>query len=514
MFWTGPLSLMSRAVRNDALSWKWHAVRFASAAFLLLLLIQAQVMTLGRGASGRTFFEFIAHLNFWLMTLIGLGFFPSVITEEKEEGTLPLLILSGMPGVSILLAKAGGRLWSILLIFLAQLPFSLLALMLGGLTAAQVLAVWFGLGCYLAALAGMGVVWSVVSREGYRASRGMILSVVLLNWIEPIVRAVVAWLRELKVLGVAAPTPPFAAALENIGRAISIQERIRLTLASEANVRFLQSQSLVHFAIGLVSFLLAVALFRRATEYAHEPIVRPFGLARARSHRPTRRPWGDPLAWKEFQFLASGFPGFALQSLVLAIVLALAFRFDEIVARYLHVTAPQFAVTGLVALALSELAYVANRTLSWEARAGTLSTLAMLPRPLVGTLLSKLLGGLMGAAPPLVALAFIGSFCDLGLLLPKAGMWDFLSLGAVVLAFLHLIALYSLFHPWAAIPLAIGTLLLSGALLLPFVGLTSYAFAGMNYESFASVVVVYFAAIATLGMQVAIVLKVRHLAGS
>lgn len=514
MFWTGPLSLLSRAVRNDALSWKWHAVRFASAGFLLFLLIQAQVMTLGRGASGRTFFEFIAQLNFWLMTLIGLGFFPSVITEEKEEGTLPLLILSGMPGITILLAKAGGRLWSILLIFLAQLPFSLLALMLGGLTAGQVLAVWFSLGCYLTALAGMGLIWSVVCREGYRASRGMILCVVLLNWIAPIVEGVVAWLKELKIVGVTAMTPPVAAALERFGRAISVQERIRSTLASESGVRFLQEQSLVHLAIGLTSFLIAAAVFRRATEYAHEPIVRPLGLARARSHRPTRRPWGDPLAWKEFQFLTSGILGFAVQSLALAVILGLIFRFDAVVYRYLRVTAPQFAITGLTALSLSELAYVANRTLAWEARAGTLSTLAMLPRPLVGILLSKLLGGLMGAIPPLAAIAVIGSVCDLGLLLPKAGTWDFLALGAIVLAFLHLITLYSLFHPWAAIPLALGTMLLSGVLLLPFAGLTSYAFAGAEFESFTSVVVVYFAVIATFGMQVAIVLKVRHLAGS
>lgn len=514
MFWTGPLSLLSRAIRSDALSWRWHAVRFASAAFLLILLIQAQVVTLGRGTSGRMFFEFLALLNFWLMTLIGLGFFPTAITEEKEEGTLPLLILSGMPGVSIVLAKAGGRLWSILLIFLAQLPFSFLALMLGGLTALQVLAVWFSLASYLFALAGIGVLWSVLCREGYRAARGMLASIILFNWIAPITAALVAWLLQIKAIAPQGSWISLARRAEAFGRMISVPDRIRLTLASEANIRFLQPQSLLHMAIGAGSFLLAIAVFRRATEYAHEPITRPLGLARARADRPARRPWGEPLAWKEFQFLTSGLLGFAGQSVVIAAVLGGIFYFNGPLRRYLHVDAPQFAVTGLAALFLIELVYVASRTLAWECRAGTLPTLTMLPRSLVGIVTAKLAGGVFGALPPLIALGVVGALTDTGLLIPSAGFWERLAVLTTLVCLLHLTTLYSLFYPWAAIPLALATLLLVGALTIPFAGAASYAMVGADFEGFVSIVIVYLTVIATLGMQVAILLKIRQIASS
>ena len=514
MFWTGPLSLLSRAVRNDALSWRWHTVRFGSAAFLLILLIQAQVVTLGRGTSGRMFFEFLAILNFWLMTLIGLGFFPTAITEEKEEGTLPLLILSGMPGVSIVLAKAGGRLWSILLIFLAQLPFSFLALMLGGLTAMQVLTVWFSLACYLVALAGIGVLWSVLCREGYRAARGMLVSIIFLNWIAPITAAFAAWLLQVGALAPRGAGMSVARRLQEFGRTISVPDRIRQLLASEANVRFLQPQSLLHLAIGAASFLLAIAVFRRATEYAHEPITRPLGLARARSDRPARRPWGEPLAWKEFQFLTSGLLGFAAQSVLLAAILGGIFYFDGAIRRYLQVDAPQFAVTGLAALFLVELVYVASRTLAWECRAGTLPTLTMLPRSLVGIVVAKLAGGVFGALPPLIALGIVGTLTDTGLLLPSTGYWERLAILTTVVCLLHLTTLYSLFYPWAAIPMALGTLLMLGVLVLPFAGAASYAMVGANFEGFVSIVIVYLTLIATLGMQVGILFKIRQIASS
>jgi len=514
MFWTGPLSLLSRAVRSDALSWRWHVVRFASAAFLLILLVQAHVVTMGRGTSGRMFFEFLALLNFWLMTLIGLGFFPTAITEEKEEGTLPLLILSGMPGISIVLAKAGGRLWSILLIFLAQLPFSFLALMLGGLTAVQILAVWFSLGCYLFALAGIGVAWSVLCREGYRAARGMLVAIILLNWIAPIAASAASWLQQVKLLSARGPGLIALERIESFGRAISVPDRVRRLLASEANVRFFHVQTMVHLALGLATFLLAIAIFRRATEYSHEPITRPMGLARARADRPARRPWGEPLAWKEFQFLTSGLLGFAGQSLVLTVILGLVFSFDGTVRKYLQVDAAQFAVTGLAALFLMELVYVASRTLAWECRAGTLPTLTMLPRSLVGIIVAKLAGGVFGALPPLIALGVVGSLTDTGLLLPSMNLWERLAILTTVVSLLHLTTLYSLFYPWAAVPLSLGTLLIVGALTIPFAGAASYAIVGAGSEGFRSIVIVYLTVIATLGMQVSIVLKIRQLAGS
>jgi ABC-type transport system involved in multi-copper enzyme maturation permease subunit len=514
MSWTGSLTLLHRAIRADALSWKWHAVRFGSACFLLILLIQAHVMTLGRGTSGRMFFEYVAQLNYLLMTLIGIGFFPTTITEEKEDGTLPLLILSGMPPLTILLAKAVGRLWSILLIFLAQLPFSFLALMLGGLTVWQILAVWWALFAYLVGLSGLGVAWSVVSSQGYRAARGMLASVLLLNFGGMAAEALADWLVLQKMIPARGAVQSVAERLGQLNQQISPMHRIRILLQSDSGVSLFHAESFTYFTIGIVLFLVAMLLFRRMTEYAHEPITRPPGLARARADRKTRRPWGEPLAWKEFQFLMSGLPGFAVQCLGLAVLLTVGYFSQRGLEKLLRLHFHEMAFVGLWSLFVLELTYFASRTFAWEQRAGTLPTLLMLPRSLVGVIVAKLTGGLLGCTPPLLAIAVMSIMTGQSPIHFDGGAWDGIAILGSLLVLLHLTALFSLDYPWAAIPLALGTFVVVGGLVFPFAAITSFVFAQKGPEEFASVIVTYLCALATIVMEIAIVIRIRALAAT
>src|SRR6185312_9394696 len=90
------------------------------------------------GAPGLHFFRGIAYLDATFMTLLGVSFFSTAITEEKEEDTLGLMLMAGISPVGILLGKSGSRLIQALLLVTVQYPFMLLAITLGGVTQYQI----------------------------------------------------------------------------------------------------------------------------------------------------------------------------------------------------------------------------------------------------------------------------------------------------------------------------------------------------------------------------------------
>src|SRR5262249_47455071 len=121
-------------------------------------------------------------LNMVLISLAGISFFATAITEEKEEDTLGLLKMAGIDPVGILLGKSTSRLLGAALLLLVQFPFTLLAITLGGVTLGQVLAAYFSLTAYMVLLANVGLLCSVVFQRGGMASiiTGLVLVVYLL----------------------------------------------------------------------------------------------------------------------------------------------------------------------------------------------------------------------------------------------------------------------------------------------------------------------------------------------
>ena len=99
----------------------------------------------------------IVYLDVTFMTLLGIGFFSTAITEEKEEDTLGLMLMAGISPLGILAGKTGGRLWQALLLVIVQYPFMLLAVTMGGVSGAQVWAVTVALLAYMVLLAGFGL---------------------------------------------------------------------------------------------------------------------------------------------------------------------------------------------------------------------------------------------------------------------------------------------------------------------------------------------------------------------
>src|SRR5262245_6752644 len=102
----GTLTLLMRSLRLDARQRRAHAVRIISIGVTFWLLVAAHINTAGLGSPGLQFFSLICNLCLGLITVAGVGFFSSSITEEKESGTLPLLLLAGVPAAAVLVGKS------------------------------------------------------------------------------------------------------------------------------------------------------------------------------------------------------------------------------------------------------------------------------------------------------------------------------------------------------------------------------------------------------------------------
>jgi hypothetical protein len=215
---------------------------------------------------------------------------------------------------------------------------------------------------------------------------------------------------------------------------------------------------------GLVCFVFAWVIFTPCTKNsAGGAVSRGLVLksnARIRFLSPGRA-WPMPLVWKDFQFIAGGF-GFAVIKLAAYVLLAsgLVYVYDA----WQITGAPGWTsvdelyadcVCGLIAI---EASILAARVFYDEVRLQTLSTLLILPRSIPYLAYSKALGCVMGLAPSIACLA-VGV-----ILLPGQGsrmaleslidprIWGCV---LIMMIFLHLVALLSLFVKWGALPLAI-----------------------------------------------------------
>ena len=116
----------------------------------------ALMLNANYSAPGRDVFRYMCWVNFFLLNLAGVSFFSTVITEEKEEMTLGLLRMAGISPVGILLGKVTPRLLGVVLLLSVQLPFTILAITLGGVAINQILAAYVALLAFAVLMAGLG----------------------------------------------------------------------------------------------------------------------------------------------------------------------------------------------------------------------------------------------------------------------------------------------------------------------------------------------------------------------
>ncbi|MEQ1862978.1 MAG: hypothetical protein ABMA13_23905, partial [Chthoniobacteraceae bacterium] len=258
------LALFLRAMREDVRSKGTYLLRAGLVLLILFFLWVTHMQARWTGAVGRNFFSGVLWIDLFIISVAGLGYFASAITEEKEDGTLGLLRMTDLNALAILLGKSTGRLVGALFLLAAQIPFALVAVTMGGVSVGQILA---GYGCLLSftfLLANVGLLASVVCRRSTAAAvlaggavAALILVPALIGWMQA------EFARQFPILASLAADRFIAAWWE-----LTPIARLTTILRTGFSGAPLDAQALASVAVGLACFALAWLLFEPCTQRA------------------------------------------------------------------------------------------------------------------------------------------------------------------------------------------------------------------------------------------------------
>lgn len=465
----GAFALLERSLRIDARAWAPHIARFGLMVAIYIAVVYASATSIRLGAPGLTFFRTIAYLNLIFMTLLGISFFSTAITEEKEEDTLGLMLMAGISPLGLLLGKSGGRLVQALLLIAVQYPFTLLAVTLGGVTQDQVWSAYAGLLSYMIMLAGLGLLCSTLSSCNRTAS----LRLVILLFVYLLVPVASGQLASLMAPGKSAYYRLFLFLSE-----ICVFTRMGHIMTSGFHETVWSHQVVTNLSFGIAGLALSWLLFGQASrEPSTEAVTRGLVLrsrSRLRIFSPGR-PWPRPMLWKDFYFVAGGLGGvlmrfaacFAIWCFSYGMVNHYWWMASLNVAKQ---TNAMFMIFLMFAISL-DAALIASRCLSEEVRSQTLSTLLLLPLPTAQILYGKFLGSFLGWLPGPICLIYAMTWSTYG---PESVAEFFERPGPPFWLIAHLIlvphvaAVAAMYLRWGALPLSIGvgigSLFLSGSI--------------------------------------------------
>ena len=465
---TSPLlALFARSLREDT---RLKLTYFARSGLVTVILIFMLMVDSSGGmgtGQGLGFFGTVIYVDLVFILLAGCGYFASAITEEKEEMTLGLLRMTNLNPLSILLGKSTSRLCGALLLLVAQLPFTMLAVTLGGISLGQIAAAYCTLGAFLIFLANLALLASVLCQRSAGAAALTIGALLLFFAVVPLLN----WIAHLPAqFGLITDDAVWVVALEQVAEfawKASPFTRINEVLATGFNDRAFGWQAASNLALGAGCFLLAWLGFDRFCEERPESGPRRAGASRRRRFLRAGRVWRRALAWKDFYFLTGGkvwlLGKFLIYGLPLVVMACWPERWGG---------PPKLEVFGVITMVMTwwlmvfELAFTAASIFKTERQGQTLSTLAVLPLSLRRIAWQKLTGTLP-ALIPAASYFLIGALCASKTILEalkhfpseKEGFSILLGLAYGLgqsVVFLYLTANLSLRLKRGALPLALG----------------------------------------------------------
>jgi ABC-type transport system involved in multi-copper enzyme maturation permease subunit len=469
---TAALALFTRSLREDNRLKQTYFARAGLVGFILMMLSSAQSSSRYQSAPGLMFFTSVIMTNFFFITLTGLSYFASAIAEEKEDQTLGLLRMTDLGPLTILMGKSTSRLCGVVILLLVQLPFTLLAITLGGVSLAQVAAVYCTLGAYIFFLCNLALLFSVICARvsvatalttvallffffGPSWGRGVLSLFVFAELVNPSSAFAlgVGWF--LNALGAASP----------FGR----METILRTGFAESPVGF---QVISDLALGAGCFLLAWLGFDFFTRNQREVTPgRGFVFRRTSRLRAlgAGRVWRHAILWKDYHFLWGGAGGRLVRLVIYGLICALCVGGSSSIfygwgSRWRWDTVGFFLFWIFSIVLAAELAFGAARVFSVETQWKTLSSLAGLPIS-IGNIAYQKVGAVLLACVPIS-----GGFILLGLgilAVNESGysisrmLWDdnfwmaLFCVGVQFALFLHVTAYFSLLLKRLALPAAV-----------------------------------------------------------
>ncbi|HVV98768.1 MAG TPA: hypothetical protein VHB77_00425 [Planctomycetaceae bacterium] len=513
------LALINRSLLQDNRSFSLHVLRGVFLALIFGALCLGRFQAITFGAPGKYFFELICYVDFWFISLAGVSYFASAITEEKEEMTLGLLRMAGISPVGLLLGKSTSRLVGSSLLLWLQFPFALFAVTLGGLTSWQILAAYVVLFAYMVFVANLALWASVISHRTRGASwaTGVLLGLLLLGpWVAS--TAAAGWLiRNPAAAWWAVPVTTAA----DWADSLDVISGLRSVLTTGFDGSLFGNYVWGNFLLGAFFFGLAWVCFDR---YASREV--PSAPPRGLLHRTRRRfsvfgvtrPWREALVWKDFHFVVGG-RGMALIKLGLYLLMCIGLTalILKVEPTQTNSDIPKFfgdvLMFSMIVALMVEAAFSMSHCFRDEIQYQTLSTLMLLPRSDLAVCTGKLVGCFMGLLPG------IACFCLGACLDPqgfKTAVWEIYQrpegwfFTVHYFFFLHLVLLLSLVLRWGSLAMSFLLVYVGGVVLMQILA-AMMMFSGISTNSmFWSITACELFALPLL--QVLTVLRVRALA--
>ncbi len=463
----GAFALLERSLRVDSRALSPHLARLGLLGAIYFSLCYALTTSFMFGAPGLRFFQGIAYLDATFMTLLGIGFFSTSITEEKEEDTLGLMLMAGISPLGILAGKSGGRLWQSLLLIAVQYPFVMLAVTMGGVMHSQVWSVTVALLAYMVFLAGFGLLCSTLAPRSQTASVWMVIGL-LIYFVVPSVAVSwsishTTWL--LNQRGTTPQTTLFRTLIEGIGDICVFLQMGKILTTGFRDTAW-STQVVTNVLAGVACVALSWLFFGVATRSPSTEGGSRGLVTRNRQLSPfyAGRTWINPFVWKDFHFVSGGM-GMILVRVVYygglsLVALAIENKNDPYAMSWFGTIF--FLVWFSVVV---DAARVLSRSMQDEVRGQTLASLMMLPRSANGIVYSKFAGAMLGWLPgPIIGLIFtiVSPTMREGIeqmLYEQNGVNGIVVITMLILYFAlipHYAAFFALYVRWGAVALAIG----------------------------------------------------------
>ncbi len=294
-------ALFIRSLREDNRA-KFTPIARATLVLVILFFIAMNQRDFARRpAPGLQVFFLVMVINLFGLVIGGITAFCSAITEEKEDDTLGLLRMTNLSPVAILLGKGTSRLVSGMLLLISQVPFSLLCVTLGGVSAAHILKGYEVLLSTLFLLCNLGLLMSVISRK-----TGVAVALTVFTGTVLYVGAPMAYVASYEFRS-GQPTGPMHDAITYLIANNPMYQLATLVYGSPGGgFPAYQSPLLFHGIAGTVCFLLAWALFGRFCSGTAESAPRKKKATAGAKLLRIPRPGTRAMVWKDFWFLTGG----------------------------------------------------------------------------------------------------------------------------------------------------------------------------------------------------------------
>jgi hypothetical protein len=402
-------ALFQRSLREDTRARLPPILRATLVLVILLILWGNQSNFARQSAPGREFLSMVLFANLGLIAIATLGIFSSAITEEKEDQTLTLLRMTKLSPLAILFGKSTTRLIGALLLLAVQVPFTLLAVTLGGISLAQVLGSYAILGATTFFLCNLALLCSVTCRTTIRAGcwTGGIAGMLY------VVLPIIGFATGLP--GALSPQTPWEYIATWVTEANPVYSLL-LLLVERSSAAPVAKHAVLNLSAGLLCFLLSWLLFDRFCATSGEIVPRGKrmsggnrGIWQIRSRPSVKR----SLVWKDFYFLIGGLRGLYFRFAFCGLVFFGVYAFkrwvneDYIVSSYFWRRVGTMTSFFALVMFAVELGLIASRIFGEERRNLTLGSLLTIPRT-TGWLIRQKLLGCLPVLVPSIALFELG----------------------------------------------------------------------------------------------------------